>query len=249
MIISVVAAVLAMLLAADPLGDFIHRGTRPSSCSRWAFFADCTRTLIAEGFGFHFSKAYIYSAMAFLRPRRRASIFWRSSSPRHDPAVPSRPEPWPMSVMPVALDTAYSYAVPPGMDAGGGRLRRGAARGAAWALGVVWEVRPAALAARAISIHSIPGSTPRRWRRGGVHPLGGALGDSGAGHGFTRGHSRTAFSGRPRSPANDGRRAEAARRPAAPARQSVSPRWKAARLSPRQRSPGAAAARRASSRG
>jgi len=46
-------------------------------------------------------------------------------------------------VMPVALDTAYSYAVPPGMVLEAGAFVE-APLGARMALGVVWEVRPAA---------------------------------------------------------------------------------------------------------
>ena len=64
MIVSVVAAVLAMLLAADPLADFIHRNPTIVMLAL-GFLLLIGATLIAEGFGFHFPKGYIYTAMAF----------------------------------------------------------------------------------------------------------------------------------------------------------------------------------------
>ncbi len=64
MIISVLAAVLAMLLAADPLANFIHRNPTIVMLAL-GFLLLIGATLIAEGFGFHFPKGYIYTAMAF----------------------------------------------------------------------------------------------------------------------------------------------------------------------------------------
>src|SRR6516165_8445054 len=64
MIVAVILAVLAMLLAADPLSNFIHRN--PSIVMlALGFLLLIGTTLIADGFGFHFPKGYIYSAMAF----------------------------------------------------------------------------------------------------------------------------------------------------------------------------------------
>jgi predicted tellurium resistance membrane protein TerC len=64
MIVSVLAAVLAMLLAADPLANFIHRNPTIVMLAL-GFLLLIGATLIAEGFGFHFPKGYIYTAMAF----------------------------------------------------------------------------------------------------------------------------------------------------------------------------------------
>jgi predicted tellurium resistance membrane protein TerC len=64
MIISVLAAVLAMLVAADPLANFIHRNPTIVMLAL-GFLLLIGATLIAEGFGFHFPKGYIYTAMAF----------------------------------------------------------------------------------------------------------------------------------------------------------------------------------------
>ncbi len=64
MIISVLAAVLAMLLAADPLSNFIHRNPTIVMLAL-GFLLLIGATLIADGFGYHFPKGYIYTAMAF----------------------------------------------------------------------------------------------------------------------------------------------------------------------------------------
>jgi predicted tellurium resistance membrane protein TerC len=64
MIVSVLAAVLAMLLAADPLAHFIHRNPTIVMLAL-GFLLLIGATLIAEGFGYHFPKGYIYTAMAF----------------------------------------------------------------------------------------------------------------------------------------------------------------------------------------
>ena len=64
MVIAVIVAVLAMLLAANPLADFIHHN--PSIVMlALGFLLMIGTTLIAEGFGAHVSKGYIYTAMAF----------------------------------------------------------------------------------------------------------------------------------------------------------------------------------------
>jgi len=64
MIIAVLAAVLAMLLAADPLANFIHHNPTIVMLAL-GFLLLIGASLIAEGFGFHFPKGYIYAAMAF----------------------------------------------------------------------------------------------------------------------------------------------------------------------------------------
>lgn len=81
MIISVVAAVLAMLLAADPLANFIHRNPTIVMLAL-GFLLLIGATLIAEGFGFHFPKAYIYSAMAFSGLVEGLNILARRRGPR-----------------------------------------------------------------------------------------------------------------------------------------------------------------------
>ena len=64
MVIAVVVAVLAMLLAAAPLSAFI--AANPSVVMlALGFLLMIGMTLIAEGFGAHVDKGYVYAAMAF----------------------------------------------------------------------------------------------------------------------------------------------------------------------------------------
>ena len=64
MMIAVVVAVLAMLLAADPLANFIHRNPTIVMLAL-GFLLLIGTMLIADGFGVHVPKGYIYAAMAF----------------------------------------------------------------------------------------------------------------------------------------------------------------------------------------
>ena len=64
MVIAVVIAVGLMLVAADPLADFIH--DNPSVVMlALGFLLMIGATLIADAFGVHVPKGYIYAAMAF----------------------------------------------------------------------------------------------------------------------------------------------------------------------------------------
>ena len=64
MVAAVVIAVGVMMLAADPLADFIAR--HPSVVMlALAFLLMIGLVLIADGFGVHVPKGYIYGAMAF----------------------------------------------------------------------------------------------------------------------------------------------------------------------------------------
>ncbi|MEL7374543.1 MAG: TerC family protein, partial [Pseudomonadota bacterium] len=64
MVIAVLIAVTTMLLAADPLSEFIHRNPTIVMLAL-GFLLLIGTTLIAEGFGAHVPKGYIYAAMAF----------------------------------------------------------------------------------------------------------------------------------------------------------------------------------------
>ena len=64
MVIAVVVAVMVMLLAANPLANFI--GNNPTVVMlALGFLLMIGAVLIADGFGVHVPKGYIYSAMAF----------------------------------------------------------------------------------------------------------------------------------------------------------------------------------------
>lgn len=64
MVIAVVVAVTVMLLAADPLARFIDKNPTVVMLAL-GFLIMIGMTLIAEGFGAHVPKGYIYAAMAF----------------------------------------------------------------------------------------------------------------------------------------------------------------------------------------
>lgn len=64
MVIAVVVAVTVMLLAADPLADFIQRNPTIIMLAL-GFLLMIGMVLIADGFGQHVPKGYIYAAMAF----------------------------------------------------------------------------------------------------------------------------------------------------------------------------------------
>jgi len=64
MVIAVIAAVTVMLLAANPLAHFIQNNPTVVMLAL-GFLLMIGMTLIAEGFGAHVPKGYIYAAMAF----------------------------------------------------------------------------------------------------------------------------------------------------------------------------------------
>jgi predicted tellurium resistance membrane protein TerC len=62
MMIAVVIAVLTMLLAADPLANFIDKNPTVVMLAL-GFLLMIGAVLIADGFGVHVPKGYIYAAM------------------------------------------------------------------------------------------------------------------------------------------------------------------------------------------
>ncbi|RJL11265.1 TerC family protein [Paracoccus siganidrum] len=64
MVVAVVVAVTVMLLAADPLANFIEKNPTIVMLAL-SFLLLIGTTLIAEGFGVHVPKGYVYAAMAF----------------------------------------------------------------------------------------------------------------------------------------------------------------------------------------
>jgi predicted tellurium resistance membrane protein TerC len=64
MVAAVVVTVIAMLFAANPLGNFIQ-GNPTVVMLALAFLLMIGMTLIAEGFGAKVPKGYVYAAMAF----------------------------------------------------------------------------------------------------------------------------------------------------------------------------------------
>jgi len=64
MIAAIFVAILVMLLAAGPVGDFIHRHPTIKMLAL-AFLLLVGVALIADGFGFHIPREYLYAAIAF----------------------------------------------------------------------------------------------------------------------------------------------------------------------------------------
>ncbi|HEX7694481.1 MAG TPA: TerC family protein, partial [Sphingomonas sp.] len=64
MIVAVVIAVGVMLIAADPLSNFIARNPTVVMLAL-GFLLMIGFVLIADGFGVHVPKGYVYTAMAF----------------------------------------------------------------------------------------------------------------------------------------------------------------------------------------
>ncbi|MCQ4297512.1 TerC family protein [Pseudomonas stutzeri] len=64
MVIAVIVAVTVMLVAANPLADFINQNPTVVMLAL-GFLLMIGMTLIAEGFGAHVPKGYVYAAMAF----------------------------------------------------------------------------------------------------------------------------------------------------------------------------------------
>ncbi len=64
MVVAVVVAVAVMMVASGPLGDFLQRNPTVLMLAL-SFLLMIGMTLIADGFGFHIERGYIYAAMFF----------------------------------------------------------------------------------------------------------------------------------------------------------------------------------------
>jgi len=77
MVIAIMAAVFMMMFAAKSIGDFVDR--HPSlKMLALSFLILVGFTLMAEGFGVHIPKAYIYAAMGFSLAVESLNIYMRS---------------------------------------------------------------------------------------------------------------------------------------------------------------------------
>jgi predicted tellurium resistance membrane protein TerC len=76
MMVAVVIAVAVMLVAADPLANFINRNPTVVMLAL-GFLLMIGSVLIADGFGVHVPKGYIYAAMAFSAGVEALNIFAR----------------------------------------------------------------------------------------------------------------------------------------------------------------------------
>jgi predicted tellurium resistance membrane protein TerC len=82
MVVAVLVAVTVMLLAADPLADFINANPTIVMLAL-GFLLLIGTTLIADGFGAHVPKGYIYAAMAFSALVEVLNMLSRRARRRH----------------------------------------------------------------------------------------------------------------------------------------------------------------------
>ena len=81
MIVAVIVAVAVMLFAADPLANFINENPSVVMLAL-GFLLMIGMVLIADGFGYHVPKGYIYAAMAFSTLVEVLNIFARRAKLR-----------------------------------------------------------------------------------------------------------------------------------------------------------------------
>ncbi|WGM45985.1 hypothetical protein KOAAANKH_00850 [Brevundimonas sp. NIBR10] len=89
MVVAVLAAVTVMLLAADPLANFIAKNPTVVMLAL-GFLLMIGLVLIADGFGFHVPKGYIYAAMAFSAGVEALNMLSRRSQTKQEKAQRAR---------------------------------------------------------------------------------------------------------------------------------------------------------------
>jgi predicted tellurium resistance membrane protein TerC len=89
MMVAVVIAVAAMLFAADPLGDFIDKNPTVVMLAL-GFLLMIGMVLIADGFGVHVPKGYIYAAMAFSALVESLNMMGRKAAQKKAAALEAR---------------------------------------------------------------------------------------------------------------------------------------------------------------
>jgi predicted tellurium resistance membrane protein TerC len=89
MVVAVLTAVAVMLLAADPLANFIAKNPTVVMLAL-GFLLMIGVVLIADGFGFHVPKGYIYAAMAFSAGVEALNMLSRRSQSKQEKAKVAR---------------------------------------------------------------------------------------------------------------------------------------------------------------
>lgn len=85
MVVAVLTAVTVMLLAADPLANFINKNPSVVMLAL-GFLLMIGMVLIADGFGYHVPKGYIYAAMAFSAMVEGLNLIGRAASAKKQAA-------------------------------------------------------------------------------------------------------------------------------------------------------------------
>ena len=89
MMVAVIIAVAAMLFASDPLGDFIDKNPTVVMLAL-GFLLMIGMVLIADGFGVHVPKGYIYAAMAFSALVEGLNMMGRKAAQKKAAALEAR---------------------------------------------------------------------------------------------------------------------------------------------------------------
>ena len=90
-LVAVLVAVTVMLLAADPLANFINKNPSVVMLAL-GFLLMIGMVLIADGFGYHVPKGYIYAAMAFSAGVEALNMLGRRSASKKEKAELARSE-------------------------------------------------------------------------------------------------------------------------------------------------------------
>ena len=91
MVVAVIIAVTVMMLAADPVGNFIHKNPTVVMLAL-GFLLMIGMVLIAEGFGVHVPKGYIYAAMAFSALVEGLNMMSRNAAKKKVASTPAKTE-------------------------------------------------------------------------------------------------------------------------------------------------------------
>lgn len=91
MVVAVLVAVTVMLLAADPLANFINKNPSVVMLAL-GFLLMIGMVLIADGFGYHVPKGYIYAAMAFSAGVEALNMMGRRGATKKEQAEQARSE-------------------------------------------------------------------------------------------------------------------------------------------------------------
>src|SRR5262245_61373573 len=92
MVIAVLVAIAIMLAAADPLAEFIHKNPTVVMLAL-GFLLMIGMTLIADGFGVHVPRGYIYAAMAFAALIEGLNMLSRQGRRQREDAASRRQSP------------------------------------------------------------------------------------------------------------------------------------------------------------
>jgi len=90
MVVAVIIAVTVMMLAADPVANFIHKNPTVVMLAL-GFLLMIGMVLIAEGFGVHVPKGYIYAAMAFSALVEGLNMLSRNAAKKKTPKAATPP--------------------------------------------------------------------------------------------------------------------------------------------------------------